>query len=323
MSEPLIAYISPTGFEHELADELKKLQVSLVEQRKRLFLCRKKENPADEDKYPVWAQNIWLEPAFIASPSINLAARQLKSLQRNWACHPTCCFRRCTLINEKLPRLRMNGPLTFGNALPEVSPSHQLGAWTLWDEGVILASRVCSSRFPDGEVRFHENKNDPPGRAYLKLWEALTRLGLFPRRGETALDLGSSPGGWTWALASLGAEVISVDKAPLAENVASMPGVRYLQGSAFGLSPHDFPEITWLCSDVICYPQRLYRLVMQWLEAGYQGNIVCTLKFQGETDFASIELFKNIPGGKLLHLAHNKHELTWIRPADPLLSVQM
>ena len=60
----------------------------------------------------------------------------------------------------------------------------------------------------------------PPNRAYLKLWEALTLAanmpdGRMPRPGELCLDLGSSPGGWSWVLQKLGARVISVDKAPL------------------------------------------------------------------------------------------------------------
>ena len=265
---------------------------------------------------PVWVQNIWYEPQFIPAPSIKQAAAGLKAMQRNWACHPTAWFRRSALIEAQLPRIRTECPLCFGNPLPQLTPAQRLGAWTLWEERLLLASPLCASPFPDGMLFFQENKTDPPGRAYLKLWEALTRLGRFPRPGETALDLGSSPGGWTWVLAGQGARVISVDRAALARNVAAMPGVEYIRGSAFALEPRDFLDAAWLCSDVICYPERLFRLIMRWLEAGYTGNIICTLKFQGETDFASIEQFKSLPGGWLLHLFHNKHELTWIRPGQ-------
>jgi 23S rRNA (cytidine2498-2'-O)-methyltransferase len=44
---------------------------------------------------------------------------------------------------------------------------------------------------------------------------------------------------------------------------------------------------------------------------------VCTVKFQGATDHAAAEAFAAIPGGRLMHLYHNKHELTfaWRRAA--------
>ncbi len=316
MSGSLIVYIAPKGFEKELLFELRALGIAVLEQRERLFLCKRAAD-LNAQMIPAWAQNIWFEPEFIPAPSINHVVKSLRARQRNWACHPTMYFRRSLLIQEKLPKLKDNIPWEFGTPLPEIPPSRRLGAWTLWREDMVLASPVCSSCFADGELLFRENKQDPPGRAYLKLWEALTLLGKFPGAGDIALDLGSSPGGWTWVLASLGAGVVSVDKAPLAENVAAMPGVEYMRGSAFGLCPHDFGQINWLCSDVICYPERLFRLIMQWLDAGYSGNIICTLKFQGATDFDCVNRFRNIPGGKLIHLFHNKHELTWLRPEFP------
>ena len=79
----------------------------------------------------------------------------------------------------------------------------------------ILASARCSSPFVNGEVTFVEDRSGPPNRAYLKLWEALTLIGETPKPGQLCLDLGSSPGGWTWVMQGTGANVISVDKAPL------------------------------------------------------------------------------------------------------------
>ncbi len=158
-------------------------------------------------------------------------------------------------------------------------------------QDLMLASASCSSPIPNGAYIFEENKTDAPSRAYLKLWEALVRLQKFPKAGETCLDLGSSPGGWTWVLQTLGAHVISVDKAPLAPNVEKLPNIRYVQQSAFGLAPADIGPVDWLFSDIICYPERLLRLVENWRASGLVKNMVCTIKFQGETDHAAVAEF--------------------------------
>ena len=176
----------------------------------------------------------------------------------------------------------------------------------------MLVAAHCSSPFANGEVAFVEDRTGPPNRAYLKLWEALVRLGQWPGPGERCLDLGASPGGWTWVLARLGATVVAVDKAPLDPKVAAMPGVTWRGESAFALAPESVGAVDWLFSDIACYPARLLRLVETWRSSGLVRNFVCTLKFQGETDHDAAAAFAAIPGAQVLHLHHNKHELTFL-----------
>ncbi len=253
-----------------------------------------------------WAQNSWIDPVVLPIPSIKQGAKALRSIQRNWAVYAPSHHRRAKLIQDLLPHVSAK-PLAF----PFPAPTAPLGSWTLLDEGTILAAPRCTSAFPNGEVQFVENRSAPPARAYLKLWEAFTLLGRHPGPGERCLDLGASPGGWTWVLQSLGASVVAVDKAPLAPAIVRLPGVETRQESAFGLKPEDVGPVDWLCSDVICYPERLLRLVRTWLESGLARNFVCTIKFQGDTDHATARAFAEIPGSEVRHLSHNKHELTW------------
>ena len=117
----------------------------------------------------------------------------------------------------------------------------------------------------------------PPSRAYLKLWELFTLLDQRPGRGDFCLDLGASPGGWTWVLQRLGAQVLSVDKAPLDPSVARLPNVEERHESAFALEPRSVGRVDWLFSDVICYPTRLLALVKKWLEAGTVRRFACTI----------------------------------------------
>jgi 23S rRNA (cytidine2498-2'-O)-methyltransferase len=208
------------------------------------------------------------------------------------------------LIQERLPPVKARS-LTF----PRSAPGSHLGAWTLLTPDRLLASPVKSSPFINGECQFVEDHIGPPSRAYLKLWEALVRFGRWPAAGEQCLDLGASPGGWTWALAKLGADVTAVDKAPLDPAVAAMPGVSQRVDSAFALPPE---PVDWLFSDVIAYPDRLLTLVRRWIDAGATRYVVCTIKFQGATDHAAAEAFAAIPGSQVIHLFHNKHELTFL-----------
>ncbi|HEX4924533.1 MAG TPA: SAM-dependent methyltransferase [Bdellovibrionales bacterium] len=293
-----VAYLAPDGFEDDLAKELGD---RLEKRYGRLMLARARPSP------PVaWTANTWLEPKLIEFESASDGARKLRSLQRNWAYYPHANHRRAELIQDKLPHVSAK-PIEFLGRLPTAP----LGSWTLLEPNVMLASAVCTSLFPNGEVQFHESPL-APSRAYLKLWELFTVHGVRPQPGDRVLDLGSSPGGWTWVLAQLGCQVLSVDKAPLAPEVAALPNVESLKKDAFTLAPESAGPVDWLFSDIICYPERLLELVETWRASGLARNFACTIKFQGPTDMKTVARFQAIPGSRVLHLHHNKHELTWI-----------
>ncbi|WP_158747364.1 SAM-dependent methyltransferase [Acidisphaera sp. L21] len=292
------AYFAADGFEAVLAEELARAGITVTDWHGRLAL-------SPDPPYPsIWALDVWTAPMESPAPSVKAAADALRAMQRNWAGYAAGHHRRSALITERLPPVRAR-PLVF----PEPAPTSHLGAWTLLAPDRLLASPTKTSPFPNGEVAFVEDRAGPPSRAYLKLWEACTRLGVYPQPGETCLDLGASPGGWTWALARLGASVTAIDRAPLDPAVDAMPGVTWREGSAFTVEP--FP-VDWLFSDVIAYPAPLLAMVQRWIGAGQVGRIVCSVKLQGETDHDAIAAFAAIPGSRLMHLLHNKHELTFI-----------
>jgi 23S rRNA (cytidine2498-2'-O)-methyltransferase len=291
-------YLAAKGFETELRAELGEVAA----EHGRLMLAPGPPRAA------AWARNVWYEPATVEIASIGAAAKALRGLQRNWALYDFRLHRRARLIQDRLPHVSAK-PLRF----PAPAPGAPLGSWTLIEPTQLLASTRCSSPFPNGEIGFIEDKEAPPNRAYLKLWEAFTLIGRHPEPGERCLDLGASPGGWSWVLASLGAHVLAVDKAPLDPGIAALPGIEFRRASAFALEPAEIGPVDWLCADVVCYPARLLDLVERWLAAGLARNYVCTLKFQGPTDHATAGRFAAIPGSRLMQLCHNKHELTWLK----------
>ena len=246
-----------------------------------------------------WTRNVWKKPFTAEFGSISEAARILRGIQRNWAPYPAKLARRTTLIAESLPSLPQR-PKVF----PFMIPASPMGAFTLLDEHTLMASAECSSPWPNGEFEFIEDREGPPSRAYRKLWEALVMAGSMPGPGQRCVDAGASPGGWTWALAGLGAEVVAIDRAPLDDRVAALPGVTFMKHNAFTLKPADLGPVVldW---------------VSIWLESGLARNFVCTIKMQGkEWDRAIVERFAAIPGSRVMHLWHNKHELTWMLLRD-------
>jgi 23S rRNA (cytidine2498-2'-O)-methyltransferase len=295
------AYLAAEGFERQLDDELARAGVVVVLRHGRLLVGE--SSPV----HAAWAVNTWWDAERIAVTSIGHAAKELRRRQRNWATYAPEHRGRAQLIADKLPHVAAR-PLELG----AVAPDAPLGSWTLLDRDLVLAAPSCSSPFPNGVARFVEDRDGPPSRAYLKLWETFARLRRQPGRGERCLDLGAAPGGWTWLLARTGAEVLAVDRAPLAADVDALANVTWRQGSAFGLDPAEVGPVDWWCSDIVAYPDRLLGLVTRWLDAGRVRNLVCTVKFQGATDHEVAARFAALPGAQLFHLSQNRHELTCV-----------
>lgn len=307
MPEILSAYLAPDGLELPLETWLERRGAGVAARHGRLAL-----SPDPALSCP-WAQDSWLNPVVHAVASVKAAADVLRGQQRNWSAYGVQHHRRMALIGERLPPVKA-APLMF----PCPAPAAHLGAWTLLEPGQLLASPAKSSAFPNGECRFVEDRVGPPSRAYLKLWEALTLLEVWPGPGDECLDLGASPGGWTWVLAQLGATVTAIDKAPLDPAIAALPGVTQAIDSAFALEPR---AIDWLVCDVIAYPARTLALLERWLP--FARHVVCTVKFQGDTDHETADRIAALPGVRLVHLFHNKHELTVLRmPEAPLQGVE-
>lgn len=257
-----------------------------------------------------FALDIWFNPTLVHFDSIREAASSLRKAGRFWFLNPIANVRRSHLIAAELRKLP-----DLTHAFPIREPMPAIGCFSLLDQNTLVYSTARMKAAPLGDFQFIEDKINPPNRAYLKLWEALSLLPDLPKKGELAVDLGASPGGWSYVMQSLGANVIAIDKAPLAPHIATLSGIEFRQQSAFALQPEEFDQpIDWLLSDVACYPDRLLALAQRWIAAKKAKRIIFTLKLQGETDLATIQQFQAIPGGRVLHLVNNKHEATFFYP---------
>lgn len=294
-------YLAIHKFESELRKELEIKGLKITLEKDRLFLV--------EGDHPqmIWAQMTAFDLKAVPITSIKDGAKKLKALGRNWGLFTVEHHRRAQLIQEELPKINQK-PIPFRHPLPSLP----MGFWTLWEPDLMMVASSTSSPFALGEMDFQEDKIMPPSRAYLKLWEFFTVYAPEEISGGTSLDVGSCPGGWTWVLRTLNFDkTISVDKAPIETRIMDLGQIDFRQESAFGLDPHELGEIDWFCSDIICYPERLLNLVNRFREAKTVKNFVCTIKYQKETDWEQTLKFLEIPNSRIVHLHHNKHEVTW------------
>lgn len=301
-------YLAIHKFESELEKEFEIKGLKVAQKLDRLYLV--------EGQHPamIWAQMTAYDLEEITIASIGDGVKKLKALGRNWGLFTVGNHRRAQLIQEELPKINQK-PIPFLGPLPEKS----MGFWTLLNPETILATQKTSSPFALGEMDFLEDKVMPPSRAYLKLWEFFTVYAPEVKEKNLAIDVGSCPGGWTWVLREMNFQnTISVDKAPIEKRIMDLGQITYRQESAFGLDPKDFETIDWFCSDIICYPERLLNLVKRFRDAGKVKNFVCTIKYQADVDWENTLKFLDIPGSQIVHLHHNKHEVTWfLKEAHP------
>ncbi|MFZ3228595.1 MAG: SAM-dependent methyltransferase [Pseudobdellovibrio sp.] len=184
--------------------------------------------------------------------------------------------------------------------------------WTLVDNFLIVCD-TPSSRYPSGWHEFAEDKEFPPNRAYLKLWEVFTLYDIHLDKSESVIDVGSSPGGWSWVLSQLSKKVYSIDRAELDPKISNIKNIEFSKQDAFNLDYEKLKDCTWLFSDIICTPDRLYELVTDCMQNSSIQNFICTLKFKGACDFDIIKKFLEIENSRIIHLYQNKNEVTWIR----------
>ena len=166
------------------------------------------------------------------------------------------------------------------------------------------------SPFPSGEVPVAVDKA-APSRAFAKLAESELRMGRAIRAGETCVDLGASPGSWTYQPVQRGARVIAVDRSPLREDLMRNPRVTFHQGDAFRFVPET--PVDWLLCDVIAAPERSIGLVLEWVRERRCRHFVVTIKFKGHADYAQLDVLKremprHVASFQLMHLCANKNE---------------
>lgn len=149
--------------------------------------------------------------------------------------------------------------------------------------------RSLISSFPRGEVPLADDKS-APSRAFTKLVESEQRLGRQIERGQTCVDLGASPGSWSYVPIQRGANVIAIDRSELREDLMRNPRLHFQVADAFKYKPPQ--TVDWLVCDVIAAPQRSIDLLLEWLREKRMRHFIVTIKFKGHDEYPLLDFLK-------------------------------
>lgn len=287
-------------FDQELEKELLIKKIKVYIKTEKLFIIE------PTDTAIIWAQDHWRD-CYSALPSKELqqTLKDLNILGYHYKTEKNKAVESLLGRLKHIPEKRIKYPATK-------KFKFKYYVWTTYHD-LVIYSLAPEKAYPVGWHEFDEDKEFPPNRAYLKLWEVFTTQDLKINPDDCALEIGAAPGGWSWVLSQYFKKVYTFDRADLAPQIKKIKNITHIQGDAFKIDPTEFTDVTWFFSDLICTPEKILETIEFWLAHSRVKNFVCTIKFKGETPFAVIEKLLKIPDSKIVRLYHNKNEVTWIK----------
>jgi len=191
------------------------------------------------------------------------------------------------------------------------------------DLGLSLAGD--SSPWPMGIVRLRMPRN-APSRSTLKLAEAFEVLMTEEERtnslraGLHAVDLGASPGGWSFQFAERGLHVSAIDNGPLADSLLATGMVEHFQADGFTWRSNR-KSVEWLVCDMVEQPTRIAQLVADWTASGRARRCIFNLKLPMKKRFEELKRCRQIIDARfkqhgdsyvlrVKHLYHDREEVT-------------
>ena len=164
---------------------------------------------------------------------------------------------------------------------------------------------------------------ESPSRSTLKLDEAF--LTFIPEKereqrlkaGLNAVDLGACPGGWTYQLVRRGMFVQAVDNGLMADSLMETGQVSHFREDGFKFKPKK-KNVHWLVCDMIEQPQKVAKLMAQWVNDDWCKEAMFNLKLPMKRRLESVLECMEIIAQELnhefdckaKHLYHNRDEIT-------------
>ncbi len=136
--------------------------------------------------------------------------------------------------------------------------------------------------------------SDAPSRSTLKLEEAFhvfvpeAEWEVRLTSGLNAVDLGASPGGWTYQLVRRGMMVTAVDNGPMAESLMDSGQVKHIRDDGFRFRPSK-KNTYWLVCDMVDKPARVTHLIAGWFRDGLCEEAMFNLKLPMKKRYQEVE----------------------------------
>lgn len=182
-----------------------------------------------------------------------------------------------------------------------------------------------NSPYENGILRL-KFPNEAPSRSTLKLEEAFIQF--IPKHewemrlssGMRAVDLGASPGGWTYQLVKRSMMVVAIDNGPMAASLMDTGQVRHLMIDGFKYEPQK-QNVYWLVCDMIEQPKRVAERIADWIINKWCQESIFNLKLPMKKRYETVqEILVNFEqrlqsaGIKyqlhVKHLYHDREEVT-------------
>ncbi len=190
----------------------------------------------------------------------------------------------------------------IGYSYPTQSSPHHLG--------------ICRLKFPA----------DAPSRSTLKLEDAIVNMltdkerKLVFREGARGVDLGACPGGWTYQLVTRGMYVEAIDNGLVDESLMKTGLVEHHAADGFTYKPQ-YGRVDLLVCDMIEQPDRVAKLMANWLVKGWTTHAIFNLKLPMKRRFETVsEAMQAVKAWlnetsdtfniRVRHLYHDRDEVT-------------
>ncbi|MFW2374790.1 MAG: 23S rRNA (cytidine(2498)-2'-O)-methyltransferase RlmM [Gammaproteobacteria bacterium] len=177
-----------------------------------------------------------------------------------------------------------------------------------------------------GIPRLRMPKN-APSRSTLKLEEAFkTMLDeseqlRYLQNGMSAVDLGASPGGWTWQLVQRSMMVVAIDNGPMDQALMDSGQVQHIKADGFKYRPEK--PVDWLVCDMVERPLHISRMISRWLVEGHCRHTAFNLKLPMKQRYDIVQQCRELIEAKLdqagiryniriKQLYHDREEVTVI-----------
>jgi 23S rRNA (cytidine2498-2'-O)-methyltransferase len=207
----------------------------------------------------------------------------------------------------------------------EAAPAFRLHLFFLRSDRVYagISEKSNSSPWLMGVPRL-KFPHGAPSRSTLKLEEAFHvflpdagKADLKP--GMEVVDLGASPGGWTYQLVRRGMRVTAIDNGPMDQALLQSGLVHHIRADGFSYSPPR--PVEWMVCDIAEQPSRIAKLASQWLARGWCRSSIFNLKLPMKKRYDEVKRCMDIIRTELdraslryslsaKHLYHDREEVT-------------